>query len=265
MHPKLLVNLELIKCTSPNAWEAREQEKSEQIQETMPQQWQWDTLVWGWGVYARGWNFSCSALHADKVSQQISSSTSNPENRCVYFLHPGAWNCHSQRTYRSALGLLRVVACVAPTVATHLAAPDRYEGPGVAIRAPPSQNVAIRRLDDGEDVTGALVGHFDVLVVGLVSSQISYTLRTRDSVTYRTKQYPRDWMRRSPDIKSSKWDWETKEQSHRDQKDIQGKESCGWILRMVATVEDGGLRVWVNSSETMKWMQIHGFWTGHYI
>lgn len=81
------------------------------------------------------------------------------------------------------------MACVAPTVATHLAAPDRYEGPGVAIRAPPSQNVAIRRLDDGEDVTGALVGHFDVLVVGLVSSQISYTLRTRDSVTYRTKQH----------------------------------------------------------------------------
>lgn len=52
-------------------------------------------------------------------------------------------------------------------MAAHLAAPDRYEGSGVAIRASPCQNVAIRRLNDGKDVTGALVGHYKVLVVGL--------------------------------------------------------------------------------------------------
>jgi hypothetical protein len=51
------------------------------------------------------------------------------------------------------------VAGIAATVATDLAAPDGHEGSGVAIRAPPCQDVAIRRLNDGEDVTGALVGH----------------------------------------------------------------------------------------------------------
>lgn len=62
------------------------------------------------------------------------------------------------------------MACVAPTVATHLAAPDRDEGPGVAIRAPPCQNIAIGGLDDSENVTGALVGHFDVVVISVWSS-----------------------------------------------------------------------------------------------
>ncbi|KAJ5641811.1 hypothetical protein N7490_005811 [Penicillium lividum] len=57
----------------------------------------------------------------------------------------------------SALGS---VASIAPTVATDLTAPDSNKWAGIAIRASPCQDIAICRLDDGEDVTGALVGHF---------------------------------------------------------------------------------------------------------
>lgn len=46
---------------------------------------------------------------------------------------------------------------------TNLAAPNGHKGSRVTVGAAPSQNVAIGSLDNGEDVTGALVGHFDQL------------------------------------------------------------------------------------------------------
>lgn len=46
---------------------------------------------------------------------------------------------------------------------TDLAPPNSHEGSRVAVRAAPSQDVAIGSLDNGEDVTGALVGHIDQL------------------------------------------------------------------------------------------------------
>lgn len=58
--------------------------------------------------------------------------------------------------HRLALG---VVAGITATVAADLAAPDSDEGTGGAIRAAPSQNIAICSLDDGEDMAGALVCH----------------------------------------------------------------------------------------------------------
>lgn len=54
---------------------------------------------------------------------------------------------------------LGAVTSIAPTVATDLAAPDSDEGAGGAIGATPGQDVAVGRLDNGKDVTGALVGH----------------------------------------------------------------------------------------------------------
>lgn len=46
---------------------------------------------------------------------------------------------------------------------TDLAAPNGHKGSRVTVRAAPSQDVAIGSLDNGEDVTGALVGHVDQL------------------------------------------------------------------------------------------------------
>lgn len=53
-----------------------------------------------------------------------------------------------------------IVASVAATMATGLAAPDGHKGTGVAIGTAPSQDIAISGLDDGKNMTGALVGHF---------------------------------------------------------------------------------------------------------
>jgi hypothetical protein len=47
-------------------------------------------------------------------------------------------------------------------MATGLAAPDSDKWTRVTIGTTPSQDVAIGSLDDGKDVTGALVGHFDI-------------------------------------------------------------------------------------------------------
>jgi hypothetical protein len=44
-------------------------------------------------------------------------------------------------------------------MATDLAAPDGDKGTGGTVRAAPGQDIAISRLDDGEDMTGALVCH----------------------------------------------------------------------------------------------------------
>ena len=63
-----------------------------------------------------------------------------------------------QWTYRIGLPL-GVVAGIAATVATHLAAPDCDEGAGVTVGAAPRQDVAIGGLDDGEYVTRALICH----------------------------------------------------------------------------------------------------------
>lgn len=53
------------------------------------------------------------------------------------------------------------VASIAPTMTTDLAAPNGHKGSRVAVGAAPSQDIAIGSLDNGEDVTGALVGHVD--------------------------------------------------------------------------------------------------------
>lgn len=53
-----------------------------------------------------------------------------------------------------------IVASVAATMATGLAAPDGHEGTGVAVGTAPSQDITIGGLDDSKDMTGALVGHF---------------------------------------------------------------------------------------------------------
>lgn len=46
---------------------------------------------------------------------------------------------------------------------TDLAPPNGHKGSRVAVGAAPSQDVAIGSLDNGEDMTGALVGHIDQL------------------------------------------------------------------------------------------------------
>lgn len=51
------------------------------------------------------------------------------------------------------------MAGVAATVATDLATPDSHKGTGVAVGASPGEDVAVGSLDNGEGVTGALVGH----------------------------------------------------------------------------------------------------------
>lgn len=53
------------------------------------------------------------------------------------------------------------MASIAPTMTTDLAAPNGHKGSWVAIGATPSQDVAIGSLDNGKDMTGALVGHVD--------------------------------------------------------------------------------------------------------
>jgi hypothetical protein len=42
---------------------------------------------------------------------------------------------------------------------TDLTAPDSHKRARVAVGAPPCQYVVVGSLDDGEDVTGTLVGH----------------------------------------------------------------------------------------------------------
>lgn len=54
------------------------------------------------------------------------------------------------------------VASITATMSTDLAAPNGYKGSRVAVGAAPSQDVAIGRLDNGKDVTGALVSHCDI-------------------------------------------------------------------------------------------------------
>lgn len=51
------------------------------------------------------------------------------------------------------------MAGIAATVTTYLASPDSHERTRITIRAMPGEDVAIGSLDDGEDVTGTLVGH----------------------------------------------------------------------------------------------------------
>lgn len=51
------------------------------------------------------------------------------------------------------------MASIASTMATYLAPPDRDKGTRVAVGAAPGQDVAIGSLHDGEDMSGALVGH----------------------------------------------------------------------------------------------------------
>ena len=55
------------------------------------------------------------------------------------------------------------VACVTATVATDLAAPDGHKRPRIAVGAAPSQDIPIGGLHDGEDMSRALVGHFDAI------------------------------------------------------------------------------------------------------
>lgn len=54
------------------------------------------------------------------------------------------------------------MASIAAIVATDLAAPDSHKGSRVAVRAAPGQNFAVGSLDNGKDVTGTLVSHFDI-------------------------------------------------------------------------------------------------------
>ncbi|KAJ5474922.1 hypothetical protein N7475_004488 [Penicillium sp. IBT 31633x] len=44
-------------------------------------------------------------------------------------------------------------------MSTDLAAPDSHKGTRVAVGTAPGQDVPIGRLDNGEDMTGTLVGH----------------------------------------------------------------------------------------------------------
>jgi hypothetical protein len=57
------------------------------------------------------------------------------------------------------------VAVVATIVAAELATPNGNEWSSIAVGATPGKNVAVGCLDDGEDVTGALIGHGDLVVV----------------------------------------------------------------------------------------------------
>lgn len=52
---------------------------------------------------------------------------------------------------------------------TDLAPPDGHEGARVAVGAAPRQDVAIGRLDNGKDMTGALVGHDDGSILFLIN------------------------------------------------------------------------------------------------
>lgn len=52
------------------------------------------------------------------------------------------------------------MARMTATVTTYLASPDRDKRTRVAVGAVPGQNVAVGGLHNGEDVAGALVGHF---------------------------------------------------------------------------------------------------------
>lgn len=56
------------------------------------------------------------------------------------------------------------VACIAATVATDLAAPDCHKGTRIAVRTAPGENIPIGSLDNGKNMTGALVGHFSSCV-----------------------------------------------------------------------------------------------------
>lgn len=68
-------------------------------------------------------------------------------------------------THPLVIGSLRLgrMAVVATVVAAELAAPDGPEGTRVAVGAAPGQDVAVGSLDNGEYMTGALVGHFVVV------------------------------------------------------------------------------------------------------
>lgn len=82
------------------------------------------------------------------------------------------------------------MAGIAPAMATDLAAPDSHKGARVAVGAPPGQDIAVCRLDDGEDVTGALVGHCGLgesTLSWLVVSESPISRWTRGIVTYQTR------------------------------------------------------------------------------
>lgn len=55
------------------------------------------------------------------------------------------------------------MAAVATVVATQFATPNGNEWARVAVGTAPGKNVTVGALDDGEDVTGALVCHDDSL------------------------------------------------------------------------------------------------------
>ena len=55
------------------------------------------------------------------------------------------------------------VARVAATVVTDLAAPDGDKRTGVAVRASPGKDIPVCCLYNDENVTRALVGHFDAM------------------------------------------------------------------------------------------------------
>lgn len=67
-------------------------------------------------------------------------------------------------------------------MATDLAAPDRHEGARVAVGAAPCQDVAVGSLDDGEDMTGALVGHCGERESWAASVSVSMSMSTSDNV-----------------------------------------------------------------------------------
>lgn len=58
------------------------------------------------------------------------------------------------------------MAAIAAVVATEFATPNGNKWTRVAVGAAPGKNVTVGALDDGEDVTGALVCHGDCIEGG---------------------------------------------------------------------------------------------------
>jgi hypothetical protein len=113
-----------------------------------------------------GWTLPLHRVHAERQILPVNSGTQ------IYNMHVSLSGSQSLQgniedlesnklTLEKGISTLSfgIVAGIAATMATGLAAPDRHKWSRVTIGTTPSENIAIGSLDNGEDVTGALVGH----------------------------------------------------------------------------------------------------------
>lgn len=108
------------------------------------------------------------------------------------------------QTYTRSVGrtCFRIVAGITPTVTADLAAPDGHEGPRVAVGTTPGQDIPVRRLDNGEDMAGALVGH---LVCFMVSCDLVYTEWSLTKLRMPKARRNGSWRRSGEDFQISSW------------------------------------------------------------